>query len=135
LQRSLIYYMSGRASEALHEPGKTIVTLGAPESDFLYYACHAHIHLGQYEEAIDKCGRAVVADNSYYFVHLDLTVAYAQTGDITRARAAKAELMRRAPDFTIARFEAKRFSDHPVWQEEVQTRFLPGLRKAGVPER
>ena len=30
--------------------------------------------------------------------------------------------------------DAKRFSTHPVWIEEIRTRFILGLRKAGVPE-
>jgi hypothetical protein len=67
-------------------------------------------------------------------VYVDLTAAYAQTGDSARAAAAKAQLMKRAPDFTISRLEAKRFSNHPVWVEEIRTHFITGLRKAGVPE-
>jgi adenylate cyclase len=133
LQRSFLYYMTGRSAEALQQIAKRNAALGPPDSDFLFYACHAHIHLGQYEEALAKCGRAVARDNSY-LVYFDLAAAYAQTGDMVRARAAKADLMRRAPDFTISRFEAKQFSNNPVWIEEVRTRFIPGLRKAGVPE-
>ena len=43
-------------------------------------------------------------------------------------------LMKRVPDFTISRLEAKRFSNNPVWNEEIRTHFIVGLRKAGVPE-
>ena len=42
--------------------------------------------------------------------------------------------MKRVPDFTIARLEAKKFSNHAVWVEEIRTHFIAGLRKAGVPE-
>lgn len=42
--------------------------------------------------------------------------------------------MKRVPDFTIARLVAKQFSNNPVWIEEIRTRFIPGLRKAGVPD-
>ena len=42
--------------------------------------------------------------------------------------------MKRVPDFTIARLEAKKMSNHPVWIEEIRTHFIAGLRKAGVPE-
>ena len=107
--------------------------VGAPDSKLLFTACHAHIHLGQYEQALADCGRAV-ADNNSYLVQLDLVVAYAQTGDMVRAKAAKAQLMKRVPDFTISRLEAKQFSNNPVWIEEIRTRFIPGLRKAGVPD-
>ena len=42
--------------------------------------------------------------------------------------------MKRVPDFTISRLEAKKFSNHPVWIDEIRTHFITGLRKAGVPE-
>ena len=107
--------------------------LGRPDPAYLFEACHAHIHLGRYKEGIDECERAV-ADNNDYWVYLDLTAAYAQTGDLARAAVAKAQLMKRVPDFTISRLEAKKFSNHPVWIEEIRTHFIAGLRKAGVPE-
>ena len=133
LQRSILYYLTGRSGEALREIAKRNAALGAPDSLFLFPACHAHIHLGQYAEALAECGRAVADDNNY-LVYFDLTAAYAQVGDMARAAEAKAQLMKRVPDFTISRFEAKQFSNDPVWVEEVRTRFIPGLRKAGVPE-
>jgi len=133
VQRGQFYYLTGRSAEALQEISKRNAALGSPDSYSLFFACHAHIHLGQYEQALADCGRAV-ADSNNYFVYFDLAAAYAQTGDMVRAKAAKAELMRRVPDFTISRFEAKQFSNNPIWIEEVRTRFIPGLRKAGVPE-
>jgi hypothetical protein len=63
-----------------------------------------------------------------------VTAAYAQIGDMARAAAAKAQLMRRVPDFKIARLEAKTFSNHPIGIEEIRKHFISGLRKAGVPE-
>ena len=128
-----LYILSGRSSEALEEIAKRNAMVGTPDSKLAFTACHAHVHLGQYERAVTECGRAV-ADDNFYWVYLDLIVAYAQTGDMVRARAAKGELMKRVPDFTISRLEAKQFSNHPVWIEEIRTRFIPGLRKAGVPE-
>jgi adenylate cyclase len=133
LQRSMLYYLTGRAAEALREISKRNAALGAQDSNFLFFACHAHIHLGQYKEALAECGRAVADDNNY-LVYFDLAAAYAQTGDMARAAEAKAQLMKRVPDFTISRFEAKQFSNNPIWVEEVRTRFIPGLRKAGVPK-
>jgi Flp pilus assembly protein TadD len=131
--RSGLYIMSGRSAEALQAIAKRNAMLGVPDSNYLFDACHAHIHLGRYQEALSECERAV-ADNNDYWVYLDLTAAYAQTGDTVRAAAAKAQLMQRAPDFTIARLEAKQFSNHPLWIEEIRTHFIPGLRKVGVPE-
>jgi hypothetical protein len=133
LQRSWLYIMSGGSAEALQTIATHRTQAGAPNSSLLFLACHANIHLARYHEAIAECERAVASDNDYW-VYLDLTAAYAQTGDMARAAAAKAQLMRRVPDFTIARLEAKQFSNHPIWVEEIRTHFIPGLRKAGVPE-
>jgi TolB-like protein len=125
--------VTGRSAEALQAIAKRNAMLGRPDQTYLFEACHAHIHLGRYKEGIDECERAV-ADNNDYWVYLDLTAAYAQTGDMARAAAYKTQLMKRVPDFTISRLEAKKFSNHPVWIEEIRTHFIAGLRKAGVPE-
>jgi len=129
----LLLILTGRSTEALQAITKRNAMLGKPDPAYLFEACHAHIHLAQYREGLDECERAV-ADNNDYWVYLDLTAAYAQTGDMARAAAAKAQLMKRVPDFTIARLEAKKMSNHPVWIEEIRTHFIAGLRKAGVPE-
>ena len=125
--------LSGRSADALQAISRRDAMLGTRDPSYLFPECHAHIHLGQYAEGLAACERAVAADNQYW-VYVDLTAAYAQTGDSARAAAAKAQLMKRAPDFTISRLEAKRFSNHPVWVEEIRTHFITGLRKAGVPE-
>ena len=125
--------LTGRSAEALQAITKRNAMLGKPDPAYLFEACHAHIHLAQYREGLEECERAV-ADNNDYWVYLDLTAAYAQTGDMARAAAAKAQLMKRVPDFTIARLESKKFSNNPVWMEEIHTHFVAGLRKAGVPE-
>jgi len=133
LARSGFYILTGRSAEALQQIAKRNAMVGAPDSSLLFNACHAHVHLGQYKEGLYECERAV-ADNNDYWVYLDLTAAYAQTGDMTRAAAAKAQLMKRVPDFTISRLEAKQFSNNPIWVQEIRTHFISGLRKAGVPE-
>ena len=131
--RAGLYTLSGRSAEALERIEKRNAQAGGPTSSYLFSACHAYVHLGRYEEALDRCERAVASDN-FYWVYLDLVAAYAQTGDMARAEAAKAQLLKRVPDFTISRLLAKQFSNHPVWNEEIRTRFVPGWRKAGLPE-
>ncbi len=128
-----LYIEMGRSAEALQLISKHNAMAGVPNTNLLLFACHAHVHLGRYEDALSECERGDASDNDYWVV-LDLTVIYAQTGDMAKAAAAKARLMQRAPGFTISRLEAKQFSNHPVWVEEIRTRFIPGLRKAGVPE-
>ncbi len=133
LQRALLFILIGHAAEALETIEMRNAMVGSPDSDFLLFACHAHVHLGQFRDAIAKCGRAAVNGNDYW-IYLDLTAAYAQTGDMVRAEAAKVELMRLAPDFSISRLEQKQFSNNPKWTDEIRTNFIVGLRKAGVPE-
>jgi tetratricopeptide (TPR) repeat protein len=132
MQRSWLYVMSGQSEKALAEMAQRNARAGGVDTD-LFLWCHVKVHLARYGEAIADCERAVASDNDYW-IYLDLTAAYAETGDMTRAAAARAELMKRVPDFTLSRFDAKRFATHPVWIEEIRTRFIPGLRKAGVPE-
>jgi adenylate cyclase len=125
--------MTGRSADALKAIANREAMAGVPDPSLLFMKCHAHIHLGQYAEGLAACERAVAADNGWW-LYLDLTVAYAQTDDMARAASAKTQLLKAAPDFTIARLEAKQFSNNPVWIDEIRTRFIPGLRKAGVPE-
>jgi tetratricopeptide (TPR) repeat protein len=125
--------MTGRSADALQAIAKRDAMMGAPDPSYLFMKCHAYLHLGQYAEGLTACERAVASDNGWW-LYLDLTAAYAQTGDMARAASAKAQLLKAAPDFTIARLEAKQFSNNPVWIDEIRTRFIPGLRKAGVPE-
>jgi len=133
LYKGELFIVTGRVAEGLQQISKYNTMAGSPDSTSLLMACHAHVHLGQYEEAISECERAV-AGYRYDWVYLDLMAAYAATGDMTRAKAAKAQLMNIEPGFTISRFQAKQLSDNPVWIEQINTRFIPGWRKAGVPE-
>ena len=133
MQKSELYIVTGRATEALQLISKYNTMSVAPTSASRLLACHAHVHLGQYEEAIAECERAVAGSNNYW-TYLDLAASYAETGDMARARAAKEQLMKIVPEFTISRLQAMGISDNPVWIEQINTRFIPGLRKVGVPE-
>jgi tetratricopeptide (TPR) repeat protein len=98
-------------------------------------ACRAFLSLGRYEEAVQSCERAMATDESF-FVHVYLTAAYAQKGDMARAADAKASLLRLTPDLTLEalkmhseRPDVRRFRDQ--WDQHITA----GLRKAGIPER
>jgi adenylate cyclase len=99
--------------------------------------CRAYLSLGRYDEAVQNCERAVALDSSNFFVHLFLTAAYAQQGDLARAAEAKTRLLRVKPGFTLRYFtdvsvpkaDTQRFAEQ--WDKHV----MAGLRKAGVPER
>ena len=98
-------------------------------------SCRAFLSLGRYDEAIQSCERAVATDESWH-VHLYLTAAYAQKGDMVRAAEAKVRLLRYEPALTLQtlsgllnRPDAQRFREQ--WDKHITA----GLRKAGIPER
>jgi serine/threonine protein kinase/TolB-like protein/tetratricopeptide (TPR) repeat protein len=98
-------------------------------------ACRAFLSLGRYDEAVQSCERAMATDESW-LVHLYLTAAYAQKGDMARAADAKARLLNRKPGFTIATLkEPKDPPDSERFREQWEKHITAGLRKAGIPER
>jgi class 3 adenylate cyclase/TolB-like protein len=133
LDRMSILVLMGRSEDALNDYAAFNAMGGPRDSDAMRLACIAYVYLGRFDDAIANCGRASV-DSPDYWIYLVLTAAYAQTDDLARAEAAKAQLMKRVPDFTISRFLAKQFSNNPRWIEQIRTHVVPGLRKAGVPE-
>jgi TolB-like protein/Tfp pilus assembly protein PilF len=97
-------------------------------------ACRALLSLGRYAEAVERCETAMATDESF-FVHVYLTAAYAQKGDMARAADAKERLLRLRPGFTLEalqmhsnRPDVQRFREQ--WDQHVTA----GLRKAGIPE-
>jgi tetratricopeptide (TPR) repeat protein len=122
------------------EPEKALATLQEARAIFpdeteleLRVACWANLNLGQYDRAIALCERAAGVD-TWYFDHLLLAAAYANKGDAARAAAAKTELDRLLPSFTIGILKSKGYSKQPSYVRQAETHLYPGLRKAGVPE-
>lgn len=131
--RGFLYIFSGRADEALRLAETRHSAIGRAHPVIDTMSCDAHLHLGNYAQAIADCERAA-AGNDGYWDYLNLTAAYAQAGDAAKAAAAKAELKRRVPDFTIGRYQAKRLSTDPTWVRQTEEHVVAGWRKAGVPE-
>lgn len=96
----------------------------------LNYRCRALLLLTRYDDAIEACerGLAFMPDWPDYML---LTAAYAMKDDLSRARAAKAELLRLMPRFTIRWHAAVSGTARARALEQT---VYAGLRKAGVPE-
>jgi class 3 adenylate cyclase/TolB-like protein/Tfp pilus assembly protein PilF len=95
--------------------------------------CRALLYLGRYAEAIDACQRAMASAPDWPDYML-LAAAYAMAGDASRAAAAREELLRLEPRFTIRwlRDRSGRLAPRAI---EARDRYLvTGLRKAGVPD-
>jgi adenylate cyclase len=134
--RAWILSMTGRADEAvvLLDRAIELEPQAALSSDFRHNQCYALLLLGQFDKAIVPCEKSVAVGDDWW-PHMFLTAAYGQTGDMAKAAASKAELLRRRPGFSIAQFKAMGLSDNPVFLKQNETNFIPGLRKAGIPEQ
>ncbi len=126
----------GRSAEAF-APLQMAIQLSPRDpllSTWYFYVCHAHTHLGQYDEAIDWCRRSI-AVKPFWIAYADLAAANALTEHEREAQAAVAELRRLRPNYTVALWlqDGSGWSDNVVFLAEFQ-RIAEGLRKAGLPE-
>jgi hypothetical protein len=64
-------------------------------------AIERRLVLGRYKDAIGACEKAGTSDDSWA-VQLFLVAAYGDEGEVAKAEAAKAALLRRRPGFSIA---------------------------------
>lgn len=131
--RGWIALGAGRPEDALKAVDSLQSLLASTASEPHELACAAHLALGAYDDAIAACERAAASDSSFW-THLKLTAAYALRGDAVRAERAKSRLLHLCPDFTIGRYEAKRFNASAEAIERDRLHLIAGLRKAGLPE-
>ena len=124
---------TARLSEALALADRALV-LRPGSATATAVACEVHVLAGQTEEAIAACEKAS-GSLDYWPIHLALAAAYANHGEMAKAVAAKAEVLRIIPGLTIAQLRAKRASDNPEYQTLAETYWYDGLRKAGLPEK
>ncbi len=126
----------GRSAEAF-APLQMAIQLSPRDpllNTWYFYVCHAHTHLGQYDEAIDWCSRSI-AVKPFWIAYADLAAANALTAHEREAHAAVAELRRLRPNYTVSLWlqDGSGWSDNVVFLAEFQ-RIAEGLRKAGLPE-
>jgi adenylate cyclase len=126
----------GRSAEAF-APLEMAIKLSPRDpllNTWYFYICHAHSHLGQYQQAIESC-RQSIAVKPFWIAYADLASSHAWIGQQREAEAAVAELQRMKPDYTVARWleDGSGWSDNAVFLTEFQ-RIAEGLRKAGLPE-
>lgn len=122
-----------RLGEALKLVDRALV-LEPGSVDATATECEIHVLAGETEQAIATCERAS-GSSDYWPIHLALAAAYANHGEIAKAAAAKAEVLRIIPGLTIAQLRAKRTSDSPEYVALAERYWYEGLRKAGLPEK
>jgi TolB-like protein/class 3 adenylate cyclase len=97
------------------------------------FAGVANFHLLREEEAIAWLRRSIETNRSFASSHFLLAGALARLGRLAEARSEARAGLALFPTFTIAKFRASAWSDHPT-TVAARERYLDGLRKAGVPE-
>ncbi len=122
----------GRPDEALKLIDR-VFAMNPPNRGYpLRTACQAHLLAGRADDAIATCEMLGRRDVLWYAL---MAAANANRGDTEKAAAAKAELLKIVPGYTISQLRAKRYSDHPDYQRLAERFWYEGLRKAGIPER
>ena len=84
--------------------------------------------IGQYEEAIEWCEKAVRQEPNSLLARVWMTVIYVFSGREDEARVEAAEVLRINPKFSVKKYE-KRAS---FKKKEDNERFIGALRKAGL---
>ena len=97
-------------------------------------ACEAHLLVGETDQAIAACEKASARTNDLLTVQLMLAAAYADRGDMAKAAAAKAEVLRYSPGFTIA-LAKQQYGNGSEYLRLAEKYLYGGLRKAGFPEQ
>ena len=136
ITRAWTMSMMGRPTEGLILVDRALAMEPAPAALgwALRVACEANLLAGHAEQAIATCEKAVGLDNDW-MNNLFLAAAYANHGDLAKAAAAKAQVLRIVPGYTIMQLRAKRYSDHPEYRRLAEINWYKGLRSAGIPEQ
>jgi adenylate cyclase len=121
LRLGKIFVFAGRWEESIPEY-KTAMRLN-PIPPVLYFWSLGLSYgtIGQYEEAITWCEKAVRQEPDSFFAHLMMTAVYSWSGRDEDARAEAAEVLRINPQFSLEKFEKKAGKS-----------LVKALRKAGL---
>jgi TolB-like protein len=96
--------------------------------------CKSYLYLGRYDDAVTACEKSAGLNNSW-IDQVYLIAAYAQKGDVRKAKVAKDELLKLQPGYTIERYRQTWYSGTPAFFDLVEKHLAAGLRKAGIPEK
>jgi adenylate cyclase len=98
---------------------------------FAMLTAAAHFHAGRYEPAIEWADRALAAQPDYRPALRFKASSLAHLGYIEQAHDCLHRVLEVEPDLTIARVKASA----PPFPPELLSRYVEGLRKAGLPEK
>jgi TolB-like protein/class 3 adenylate cyclase len=129
---------TGRAEEAEAHIGEAL-RLSPRDTTAYAWLTEAGIaknHLGDCEQAVSWCRRAIEANRNYPEAHFHLASALARLGRLDEARSAVTAGLALNPSFTVsrARINWTALSDDPTHPQQLAPIF-EGLRAAGLPEQ
>jgi TolB-like protein len=134
LWRSWIMISTGRPAEAL-ALAQRAAAIDPPGGGWAQLmTCKSWFYLGRYGDAVTACEKSAGLNNSW-IDQVYLTAAYAQKGDLNKAKIAKDELLKLQPGYTIERYRETWYSGTPEFFDLVEKHLAAGLRKAGIPEK
>jgi len=131
--------IAGWVESILANHGKAIELIGRaqrlsprdPREWFMSTAmAAAHVHVGQFQEAVPWCESALAQNPRNSIARRLLASSLASLGQVDKARAIVREILRIEPDLTISTLRARlAHMEDSVWRT-----FSEGLRRAGFPE-
>jgi len=123
-----ILTFAGRHEESIPELKKAIRLNPIPPNIYLYSLGISYAWMGQYEEAITWCEKAVRREPNSMFARLFMTMVYSLSGRDEEARIEAAEVIRVQPKFSLEKF-AKKVT---YKNQEDKERCIRALSKAGL---
>jgi len=134
LWRSWIMISTGRPAEALTIVQRA-VAIDPPATGWgQLMTCKSLFYLGRYDDAVIACEKSAGLNNSW-IDEVYLTAAYAQKGDLNKAKIARDELLKLQPGYTVERYRETWYSGTPAFFDLVDRHLAAGLRKTGIPEK
>jgi adenylate cyclase len=98
--------------------------------------CEGYLVQDRVEEAIAACNKSL-AGWDIWSTHLLLVSAYGRSGNLEAASSHRAALLKQWPGISVAAYEGwlRRFSTERAYLDQRERAIIPGLRRAGVPEK
>jgi tetratricopeptide (TPR) repeat protein len=132
LNRAGVMAMTGKPREALALVEEAVAMDPQRNSPQAAVACMTHVLLGDYEAAIVAGEQSIaLGGGDSPHDHLYLAAAYAEAGNLDKARAAREAMLRLVPGFRIGKYRWRKPVAHPAWISLAERHLQPGLRRAG----
>jgi adenylate cyclase len=125
-----ILTFAGRWKESIPEYERAIRLNPIPPNKYIFSLGLAYGWMGQYEEAITWCEKAIRQKPNSLLAQMFLTAVYSYSEQDEEARIQAAEVLRIQPKFSLKKFEKKLTYKKATDIEKL----LDAFRKAGLPE-